>query len=337
MTLKRLRIGIAGAGGQGKTHLSNCLRLKNVEVVAIADRSKFTLSKISGLGIRTYSDHQEMIGKEKLDAVIIALPNFLHENCSTLAAEMGCDILIEKPLARNTQETKQIAHRVGKNGVRLMVGMCQRFIASCQRLKREIDAGTLGHIDFASGLFFTGPFFEGRRVSKWMFDPLKIGGGALLDTGCHLIDLFLWFFGNPHSVVGYTESSFNLGYDDYAEVMMRFENGVNALAAVSWRTRIPCYRIEVVGEYGRRVALSKRFGLFDVGLRKALLSFVKENIVQRIKGRPLLPLGEEYYKELDYFVKCILNDERPKPDANDWLKVSEIIDLVYRQNSLEDT
>jgi len=302
--------------------------------VAIADRSKHTLSKISELGIKTYTDYRGMIGKGKLDAVIIALPNYLHEESSTLAAEAGCDILMEKPLARNTEEAKRIADKVKKEGVRLMVGMCQRFITSCQRLKREIDACMLGRIDFASGLFFTGPFFEGRRVSEWVFDPLKIGGGVLLDTGCHLIDLFLWYFGDLHSVAGYTESLLNLGYDDYAEVLMRFKNGVNALAVVSWRTRIPCYRIEVVGEYGRRVALSKRFGIFDVGLRKALLSFVKENVVQRIKGRPFLPLGEEYYKELDYFVKCILTDETPKPDANDWLKVSEIIDLVYQQNSI---
>ena len=329
--MKLLRIGIAGAGGQGRKHLANSLRLKNTEVVAVADRSKSILSIISKQGIRAYQDYREMISKEKLDAVIISLPNYLHEDCALASAEAGCDILIEKPLARNTDEAKRIAKHVRKTGVKLMVGMCHRFIPDCRRLKEEIDADTLGRIDFASALFFTGPFTSGSGVPEWLFDPAKSGGGALLDSGCHLIDLFLWFFGDVQTVVGHTESLFNLGYDDYAEVLMRFENGVNAVVVTSWRSRLPCYRIEVAGEYGRRMAFSKKFGIFDIGLRKGLLSFLSESISQRIKGRPFLPLGDDiYYNELDYFVKCVLNDEEPKPDVDDWLKVSEVIELAYQ-------
>jgi len=331
--VKRLRIGIAGAGGQGKKHLANCLRLKNTEVVAVADRSQSLLSIISKLGITTYQDYREMTSKEKLDAVIISLPHYLHEDCALASSEAGCDILIEKPLARNTDEAKQIANHVRKTGVKLMVGMCHRFIPDCKRLKEVIDTDTLGRIDFASALLFAGPFTSGRAVPEWLFDPEKSGGGALLDTGCHLIDLLLWFFGDVHTVAGHTESAFNLGYEDYAEVLLRFKNGVNALAVTSWRSRIPCYRIEVAGEYGRRVGMSKKLGIFDIGLRRGLLSFLNESITQRIRGRPFLPLGDDmYYNELDYFVKCVLNDGEPKPDAGDWLKVSEIIELAYQNN-----
>ena len=331
--MKRLRIGIAGLGGQGRKHLLNCLRLKEAEIVAVADLSKNTLSRVSRLGIKTYLNYQDMIRKEKLDSVIIALPNYLHEDCCMISSEEGCSILVEKPLARNTDEGKSIADHVRRNGVRLMVGMCHRFIKSCQKLKEEIDMGVLGRIDFASALYFISPFTSGRWVPYWMFDSIKMGGGALLDIGCHVIDLFLWYFGDVQTVIGHTESLFNLGFDDYAEVIMRFKNGVNALIIVSWRSRVPSYRIEVAGECGRKVALSKKFGIFDIGIRKGLSSFVWESISQRIKGRPFLPLGDEiYYNELDYFVKCIFNDEEPKPDLNDWLKVSEIIDLVYQQN-----
>ena len=215
-----------------------------------------------------------------------------------------------------------------------MVAMCHRFIPGVKALKEAIDKETLGQIEFASGLFFTGPFSSGdRRVSEWIFDPEKIGGGSLLDAGCHLIDLFIWFFGETRFVSGYFESNFGLGYDDYSEVSMRFKNGVNALAVASWRTRVPCYRIEVAGECGRKVVFSKKFGIFDLGLRKSFTSFAKERILQRIRGRPFLPLGDDiYYEELDYFIKRILNDEKPKPDIEDWLKVSRVIDLVYQKN-----
>lgn len=331
--MKRLKIGIAGFGGQGRKHFSNCLRMKNTQVVAVADKSKLALSKIRGQGINPYANYKEMIVKEKPDAVIISLPHYLHEDCVTASSENGCDILVEKPLGRNMEEDKRIASRVKSAKIKLMVGMSHRFINGCQKLKREIEAGTLGHIQFASALFFVGPFSSGKGVPEWMFDPEKMGGGALLDSGCHLIDLLLWFFGDVESVSGHLESKLNLGYEDYAEVTLRFRNGVNAVAVAGWRTRIPTYRIEVVGECGRQVAFSKKFGIFDYGILKGLSSFLRESVSQRIRGRPFLPLGDDiYYRELEYFTKCVLSDETPEPAVNDWLKVSEIIDSVYRKN-----
>ncbi len=330
--MKSLKVGVVGIGGQGKTHLFNSLRLKTVEVKAIADSSKSVLSRYSSLKINKYTDFHEMFRKEPLDAVIIAVPNFLHEEVATVAAEHGLDILIEKPLARTAEESKRIVDSVNRNGVSLMVGMCQRFSKDAQMLKEKIDNGVFGRVDFASVLFSTGPFYDGKRVPDWLFDSTKIGGGALLDSGCHLIDLLLWYFGDVKSVSGYVDSIFNLGYEDYAEASLRFKNGTNGLAVVSWRPRFPSFRIEIVGEYGRSVGFSKTFGLFDVGLRKAALSFFGDNLSQKLRGGSFLPIGDEFYRMLDYFVLCSLKGEEPKPNAEDFLKVSEVIDLVYKQN-----
>jgi predicted dehydrogenase len=331
--MRKLKIGIIGAGGQGRKHLFNSLRLKNVKLTAVADTSKSILSKLSALNINTYQDYNEMLEKNEFDAVIISLPNHLHKDCCILSAEKGCNILIEKPMSRTYEEGKQIADHIKKSGVKLMVGMCHRFIPGCQELKDAIELQTFGQIEFASAIFFTGPFASGRQVPEWFFDQNKIGGGALLDAGCHLIDLFIWFFGDVRLTSGYIESNFNFDYDDYTEVMMRFKNGVNALAVASWRTRIPSYRVEVIGESGRKVIYSEKFGILDLGLRKGFTSFAKKGIIQRIKGRPFLPLGDDiYYDELNYFAKCILKNEQPMPNEKDWLKVSQVIDNVYQFN-----
>jgi predicted dehydrogenase len=321
---------VVGVGGQGKTHLTNCLRLRQVEVAAVADASQSALSRISALGIKCYRNYEEMIRQEDLDIVVIALPTHAHRECAIMAAESGSHVFIEKPLARSTKETEQIADAVSRNGVRLMVGFNQRFATSCQRLKEEIDAGVFGRIDFASALFFTGPFVGGHKVPEWMFNPDYVVG-ALWDSGCHIVDLLLWYFGEVQSVNGRRESLFNLGYDDYGEVLMRFKSGVNALAVVSWRARRPCYRIEVAGEYGRRVAVNKSLGVFDVGLSRAGLSFVRDNLMRKLRGEPFLPMGEEYYEELVYFINCIQNHEDPHPNLDDWLKVSRVIETVYQE------
>jgi len=69
---------------------------------------------------------------------------------------------------------------------------------------------------------------------------------------------------------------------------------------------------------------------------KGGFSFVKENAARWIRGGPLLPLGEEYYRELDYFFKCLLNDENPQPNVDDWLRVSKVLDVVYGERLIED-
>lgn len=90
--------------------------------------------------------------------------------------------------------------------------------------------------------------------------------------------------------------------EDYAEVFLRFNNGTNSLATVSWGARIPIYHVELVGQYGRKI-FTDPMDPFNRSIFRAGLSFVKNTIFQRYKGRPPLLLDiDPYYCELEYFL-----------------------------------
>jgi predicted dehydrogenase len=115
-------IGIAGIGHMGKMHLFNLSKRKDVKIIGIADKSKKNHKLAKKYGSKNvYSDYKELFEKEDLDAVIISLPNFLHVDCVKTASENDIDVMIDKPLARNVEEAKEIISSVEKNSTRLMV------------------------------------------------------------------------------------------------------------------------------------------------------------------------------------------------------------------------
>ena len=107
--MKQLNLGLIGLGYVGKTHLRHGTKLTGARVVAVSDVSKNALSKAKKMGIRnTYLDYQQLLKNPDIDAVIISLPTHLHKSCTLHAAEAGKDIFLEKPLARNPKEGKEI-------------------------------------------------------------------------------------------------------------------------------------------------------------------------------------------------------------------------------------
>jgi predicted dehydrogenase len=127
--LNKLNIGIIGLGNQGKLHLKNCSFINELNVVGVADTSKRALKLAEMNGVKNvHLDYKDLLKNKEIDSVIISLPNFLHLEATTYAAEAGKNILLEKPLARNVSEGKEIISRVQKNGVKLMLGYPMRFI-----------------------------------------------------------------------------------------------------------------------------------------------------------------------------------------------------------------
>ena len=126
--MQKLNIGIIGLGYIGKTHIYNCMRLENANLVAVADISKNALTKAKRIGVpNTYNDYQELLNNPQIDAVIIALPTHLHAKCAIGAAEAHKHILLEKPISRNTVEATEILSKVRSNGVKIMIGLMPVF------------------------------------------------------------------------------------------------------------------------------------------------------------------------------------------------------------------
>jgi len=329
----------------GQLHLKNCLLIKNVDI-AVSDISKLALAKAKKQGVKeVYVDYRELLEKGKVDAVLITLPNHLHKESAILSAERGIDIFIEKPLARSAEECKEIIHVAKKNHVKLMVGYYQRFLDRNQVLKSIINDGTLGDVTLIVYQFFGGgPFshrFPPSHVPEWWFSDKMVGGGVLLDTGCHMIDLVRWLLDDDFSVQSVSLSyEFRLPIEDTAIITLQsIHKGALASLSASWlgtQHQRSFQRIDVHG-YARSISSDEL--AFDNKLRR-ILSEVLKNAIKRLVGREIEPysLSESaraYYRELRHFIECVCEDKTPLITGEDGLECAKIIDEAYkyRQNA----
>ena len=209
--MNKVNIGLIGLGGMGQIHLNNSINLKDTNLVGIADVSKRALKYAKNFGVsEIYSDYNDLLNNPNIDAVIISTPNYLHCECSCAAAKKGKDIFIEKPLARNPVEGKKILSEVKKTGVKLMVGYPLRFSTNFSLLKDKLEDCIYGKILAATATYSSfGPFYHRANrsdpipIPEWWFDIKLTGGGVLMDSGCHMINLLTWYFGEVAEVKSY--------------------------------------------------------------------------------------------------------------------------------------
>ena len=318
-----LGLGIIGLGQIGKVHLQHSLQLKNVKVVAACDKSRKALATAKNAGIeKIFTDYSDLLKDRDVEAVVIALPTFLHKDCAKQAAEMKKHILLEKPMAINVSESEDILSACQRNSVRLMVGYPLRFDSRFIDLKRKFNSGLLGDVEVAHAVNVScGPFFARQEsyqptfVPDWWFDPKLTGGGALMDLGSHMIDLLRWYFGEMSDVRSSLGYRYHLDVEDSAICIMGFKSGTTAIVNVGWFSQTMSLKLELFGTVKAESSLD---------LKSNPLSTVVQNLISGT-SKFFLP----HLMELEHFVNCVLNDLQPQPSGIEGLKDVEAVSKAY--------
>jgi predicted dehydrogenase len=334
--VKTVKVGIIGFGTMGQRHLKDCLLIKNVEL-AVADTSKSALLRAKEMGVKeVYADYLELLQKANVDAVVITLPNFLHVESSCLAAEKGVDIFVEKPLGRTAGECRTIVEAARKNNAKLMVGFYQRFLDCNRNLKSMIESGALGDIELiAYESVGSGAFshrFPPSPVPEWWFDVEKMGGGALLDTGCHMIDLMRWLLRDEVSAqYVYLGHKFQLPQEDTVILSLKFENvGAKAVLMIGWFAIDTTHRIAIYGTAGSTTLgeLAPRVSTKQV-ITEGIRNVGKRLARKEIEPYSLSEVSKAYYRELNHFIDCVRENKEPLVTGEDGLKCAKSIDDAY--------
>ncbi len=320
-------------------HIPCFQRNKKAALVAIADVSQEAVEWVGQeFGIpATYTDYQEMLAKEKPDAVVVCTPNKYHAPVTIDALRSGLHVLCEKPLALNPEEGRamlQAAHEAGKI---LSIAFHYRHKPNSRAAKRVIEGGELGDV-YRVRI----DALRRRGIPSWgTFTNKEIqGGGALVDFGVHLIDLALWLIGNPKVLEVAGTTSQRLGtrpnvniwgpwnhedfqVEDHAAAFIRLQDGKAMQLEVSWALNI-AESVENVSLAGTEAGLD----VFPLRVNKPAHGML-------IDWRPTWMPGE---KENDGdvqtadFVDAVLEGRRPVVKAEEALQVSEIVDAIYRSS-----
>ncbi len=194
--MNKLRIGVVGLGWVAQVfHLPILKKLTDVEVVAVCDRDKSRARMIAdrfGLA-RVYTDYQQMLATEDLDAVDICTTTDAHLPVTLASLAAGKHVFVEKPIARHYNEALQMAEAAREKKRCLMVGMNNRFRPDTMILKSFIEKGELGKLFYIK----SGWLKKLPTDNPWITHKDKSGGGVFLDLGIVMLDLILWMLGFP--------------------------------------------------------------------------------------------------------------------------------------------
>jgi predicted dehydrogenase len=193
-----IRLGVVGAGAVLQVaHLPVLKKLKTVEVAALCDTD---VPKARALASRfgipsVYDDIQDLVGHEKLDALLVCTPNHLHESHIQAGLTAGLHVMVEKPVALSSQAAQKIVRVADRSGKVVMVGMNHRYRPDVQAIRSFVQSGELGELDsIRAGWHMARP---ARAALGWRQRREESGGGAMLDLGLTMLDLCFWIAGNP--------------------------------------------------------------------------------------------------------------------------------------------
>ena len=324
--MRKANLGLIGLGFIGKCHLRNSRKLSNACVIAVSDISKRALNEAKKDGIKkVFTSYEQLLSDPEIDGVIIALPTHLHVECAKRAAECGKHILLEKPIARNVPEARDVISAVSKSSVKLMIGYPLVFNPIMLKLREQVRSGALGDIVTAYATNVNPGPFQHRvmenapvPVPEWWFNKEMTGGGVLIDLGSHMINLLQWLFGEIVHIQSHLGYRFNLDFEDHAICLARFRSGTTAIVNVGWFSQKYQCKVEVLGSVEHSIANN-----VPPNMIVAAVQMLSMNTT--VFWRPFI-------NELAHFANCIIQDKEPSPSGYDGLRDLEVIESAY-QNS----
>jgi predicted dehydrogenase len=280
------------------------------------------------------TDMQAAIEHPDTDVVIVALPNFLHEEAVKTVAAAGKAVLVTKPLGRNAGEAKRMLEAVEKAGV--FGGYLEDLVYTPKSLKsmHAVQDGAIGDVTWVRAReTHPGPH------SAWFWDHRLTGGGAIIDLGCHCIEIGRIFVGKgnrPVEVMCHTDTLVHpIDAEDNAIALVRYESGAIGQFEVSWTFRGGMdLRDEVAGTQGTIwVNHFLRTGLEMFTTGEGSGGYIAEKA--ETSAGWLFPVGDEI-SELGYtdmftdMFDAIDEGRQPMETLYDGYVVNAIMDACYR-------
>ncbi len=304
--------GIIGRGFIGNMHLAALAKNPRVNIAAVADEDETRLKGEGGTagniaiegdlnldGVALYTSADDLINDPNVEAVLIALPTFLHKEHILKAVKAGKHILCEKPMTPSVAEGEEIVDIIRDYDGVFMVGHCIRLWPAYAKAAEIVREGTYGKVRYAQ---FTRESAKPTWSAKnWILDQ-TLSGGSLLDLHIHDVDFVNYVFGKPASMHAAGVKDENEGIGQVVATYM-YDDGKVVSIEGGWIHP---------STYPFRMA-------FNILCENATLEFNSthgmELNVYPVEGEPLkpeLPPEDGYIAEHNYFLDCIEQGKKPE-------------------------
>lgn len=288
--------------------LKDITREPQAELVAIADPHPGLVQKAKAQvqnSVKFYSDYVKMLDEAKPQAVIVTTETDRHLEILRACARRHISYSTEKPMATSAADAREMERLARQSGIKLMVNYWNAWVAPTHELFHRVHSGELGPVQKIIVQYgHQGPKEIGvsKEFADWLYDPVKNGGGALMDFGCYGAEWALWLKGRPTRVFATAErlkTQQHNQVEDDATIILEYPDGV-AILEPSWDWPYNMDRVQVFGPKGSLLAtqhelLSRPAGADDLPL----------------EGKPLAlaPVPHESSNPISYLVDCILHNK----------------------------
>ena len=244
-----------------------------------------------------------MLKNEEIEAVSVCTWSTSLAKEALKALNAGKHVLVEKPMATNAKQAEKLLETAEKNGLHLTVGFLMRFIPGLQHIREAVAKKKIGDLVCVTA----------KRVSQW---PERIGDvGVVKDTAIHDIDVMRYISNeDPIAVYAKTGSMRHKKFEDYAQIMLTYEDGKTAFIESNWLTPYKTRTLTVTG--------SDAIMRLDYITQELWIENARENL------QPRFPLQEPLKLELQHFADCVSGKKKPLVAAVDGVKALQIAEAA---------
>ncbi|WP_422934246.1 Gfo/Idh/MocA family protein [Sinomonas sp. P47F7] len=257
-TERPLRFAVVGCGQIGKAHAHALKELApRAELAAVVDNVPGRAAALADEhGVLALTSLEEALARQDIDVVTLGTPSGLHADQAVAALDSDKHVIVEKPLDVTMEAAQRVLQAEKRSGRTAMVVSQMRYLPASGVVREAAESGAFGKLTSGSATMAWWRSQEYYDSGDWRGTWELDGGGALMNQGIHVIDLFRWFFGDPVEVYAWAQCAAHqrIEVEDTAVAVVRFANG--ALGTIHGTTA--AYpgvnrRIQVHGDRGSAI------------------------------------------------------------------------------------
>ncbi len=311
-----VRLGVIGVGNMGQHHARVLSRLKDVQLVGVADvNAELGIETASKYQVHYFDQYQKLL--EHVDAVCVAVPTRLHHQVGMTCLKAGVHVLIEKPIAASIGEAESLVNAAADLNCILQVGHIERFNPAFKELHNVLRTEEVLAI-------------EARRMSPYSKRANDVS--VVLDLMIHDIDLILELAASP--VVKLTASGSkgtNSPYLDYVTATLGFANGIVATVTAS---KVTHRKIRTVSAHCRNSLTEADFLNNKIEIHRQTtencmaaygqVMYRQDGLIEQVYTSNTEPL----HAELEHFVQCVRGGNQPSVGGEQALKALRLASII---------
>lgn len=317
--MRQVKYAILGCGSISKTHIKALGQVEQAALYAVCDRDQERArAAAQGTGAAVYTDLEEMLQDQEVDAVIVLTASGMHADMGIRAAQAGKHVIVEKPIDISVEKARRLIDVCEARGVSLSCIFQHRYDADTVALARAVREGRLGTLH--AGCCHTKWYRPQAYYDEvdWRGSRRYDGGGALMNQGIHQLDLFQYLMGEVEEVFAYCarRAHERIDVEDLCMAALKFKSGALGMLEASTVAAPGFYtRIDINGSRGSVI--------------------LQNNAVQEWKIE-----GEEPYRsvetvlphslQLEEITESILAGRPSLVNGREALKALQIVEAVYR-------